>query len=145
MVDFRKVNSMSDKVDEALDKFYHGYNCAQAVICTFCKECNLNEADMFRISEGFGSGMALGEMCGALSGMIMVISAINSNLENEKSTKPKTYHDIKEYINRFKDKNGSYLCRELKNCKDGKILCSCKQCVIDAVQLIEAYLIENDC
>ena len=44
---------------------------------------------------------------------------------------------------KFKEKNGSYLCRELKGVETGKVLCSCPQCIMDAVALTEAYLAEH--
>lgn len=133
---------ISTKVEKAIDLYKKGYNCAQAVVCAFCEECDIEEADAFRISEGFGSGMAMREICGAVSGMSMVIGLLNSvgSLEKGKSTKVDTYQKVRAYTQAFQDKNGSYICRELKSGKDGKPLCSCEQCVTDAVKLIEKYL-----
>lgn len=100
---------------------------------------------MFKIAEGFGLGMGMMEMCGALSGMMMVIGLANSigNLENGAPTKGSTYKQVKEEVMKFKEKNGSYLCRELKGVETGKALCSCPQCIMDAVELTEAYLKEH--
>lgn len=136
---------MSTKVEKALEMHKKGYNCAQSVVCPFCEECNMTEADAFRVSEGFGSGMALGEMCGAVSGMTMVIGLLNSigSLENGAPTKADTYSKVKAYAQQFQEKNGSYLCRELKCIEDGKQRVSCEQCVIDAVKFVEEYLEKN--
>lgn len=41
----------------AVEKFKKGYNCCQAVACAYCGELGVKEEDMFRITEGFGSGM----------------------------------------------------------------------------------------
>ena len=57
------------KAEHAAELHQRGCNCAQAVACTFCKEFGISEDDMFRIAEGFGLGMGVMEMCGALSGM----------------------------------------------------------------------------
>lgn len=35
----------------------NGYNCAQAVACAFAEEAGVDKATVFRIAEGFGSGM----------------------------------------------------------------------------------------
>ena len=129
---------MSTKAEYAISLHDKGYNCAQAVACTFCKEFGVDEKEMFKIAEGFGLGMGMMEMCGALSGMMMVIGLANSvgDLEQGAPTKGATYKQ-------FKEKNGSYLCRELKGVETGKVLCSCPQCIMDAVALTEAYLAEH--
>ena len=61
---------MSTKAEKAIAFHDKGYNCAQAVACSFCKEFGVDEEEMFRIAEGFGLGMGMMEVCGALSGMI---------------------------------------------------------------------------
>lgn len=133
---------MSTKVEHALELHKKGCNCAQAVACTFCEEFGIDEKEMFRIAEGFGLGMGIMEMCGALSGMSMIIGLDNSQGSPEEGsvTKGDTYKKIREYVARFKEKNGSYICRELKGVETGKVLCSCQQCIADAVELTEEYL-----
>ena len=69
---------METRVDKVAEKHKSGYNCAQAVACTFCKEFGIVEQEMFRIAEGFGLGMGVMEVCGALSGMAMIIGLDNS-------------------------------------------------------------------
>ena len=69
---------MNTKAEHAAELHQRGCNCAQAVACTFCKEFGISEDDMFRIAEGFGLGMGVMEMCGALSGMAMIIGLDNS-------------------------------------------------------------------
>ena len=132
---------MGTKAEYAISLHDKGYNCAQAVACTFCKEFGVDEQEMFKIAEGFGLGMGMMEMCGALSGMMMIIGLANSvgDLEKGMPTKGATYKQVMK----FKEKNGSYLCRELKGVETGKVLCSCPQCIMDAVALTEAYLAEH--
>ena len=97
---------------------------------------------MFRIAEGFGLGMGMMEVCGALSGMMMIIGLQNSvgNLDKGKATKGDTYKKVREYAAKFKEQNGSYLCKELKGVETGKVLRSCPDCIRDAVALTEEYL-----
>lgn len=130
------------KAERAIELHKKGYNCAQAVACTFCKELGINEEEMFRISEGFGLGMGMMEMCGALSGMTMIIGLENSVGDPEKGapTKTQTYKAVQKYINKFKENNGSYICRELKGVETKKVLCTCDKCILDAVALTEEYL-----
>ena len=117
---------MSTKAEHATKLHENGCNCAQAVACSFCQEFGIDENEMFRIAEGFGLGMGVMEMCGALSG-----------------SKGDTYKKLRTYIQKFKEKNGSCICRELKGVETGKVLCSCPQCITDAVALTEEYLAEN--
>ena len=89
--------------------------------------------------------MGVMEMCGALSGMAMIIGLSNSrgNTEEGSGSKGDTYKTLRTYIQKFKEKNGSCICRELKGVETGKVLCSCPQCITDAVALTEEYLAEN--
>ena len=136
---------MSTKVEKALELHKKGYNCAQAVACVFCEDFGVDEKEMFRISEAFGFGMGMMEMCGAVSGMLMTIGMHNSvgSLESNKPSKADTYKKGKEYALKFKEKNGSYICRELKGIGCDRPLCSCDQCIADAVALTESYLAQN--
>ena len=136
---------MTTKAEHAIELHNKGYNCAQAVACSFCGEFGVDEEEMFRISEGFGFGMGMMEMCGALSGMMMVIGLANSVGSPEKGalTKGRTYQDVKEYVQKFREQNGSYLCRELKGVETGKVLAPCAKCIVDAVVLTEEYLKEH--
>ena len=123
---------MSTKADMAIAFHDKGYNCAQAVACSFCQEFGVAEEEMFRIAEGFGLGM----------GMMEIIGLENSVGEPEKGrrTKGDTYRKVKEYVKKFQEQNGSYLCRELKGVETGKVLRSCPDCIRDAVALTEEYL-----
>lgn len=133
---------MSTKVEQALALHDKGYNCAQAVACSFCEEFGVDQETMFRISEGFGLGMGMMDMCGAVTGMMMVIGMDNSvgNLENGKPTKADTYKKTKEFAEKFREKNGTFYCRELKGLVGGREVVPCPQCIADAVELTEEYL-----
>ena len=84
---------MSTKAEHATKLHENGCNCAQAVACSFCQEFGIDENEMFRIAEGFGLGMGVMEMCGALSGMAMIIGLSNSrgNTEEGSGSKGDTY------------------------------------------------------
>lgn len=136
---------MSSKAEKAVALHERGYNCAQAVACAFCEDFGIEKEQMFRIAEGFGFGMGMMDMCGAVTGMIMVIGMENSigDLEKGKATKGDTYKKVKEYVQKFKETNGAYYCRELKAKIDGKTMCSCETCIAVAAELAEQFLKEN--
>ena len=131
-----------DRKERASELHKNGCNCAQAVACAFCKDFGIDENEMFRITEGFGLGMGVMGMCGALSGMTVIIGLDNckGSIDEGSKSKGDTYGKLREYIGRFKEKNGSIVCREIKGVDTGKVLCSCRQCILDAVELTELYL-----
>ena len=53
---------MENRVEKTIERHKKGYNCAQAVVCTYCDLLNAEEQDAFRMSEGFGAGMGLPNM-----------------------------------------------------------------------------------
>ncbi len=57
----------------------------------------MDEETMFRIAEGFGFGMGMMDICGAVTGMFMVMGLDNSvgNPDNGKLTKADTYKKVK--------------------------------------------------
>ena len=92
------------KKELALEYHKKGYNCCQAVACSFCKDFGVSEEEMFRISEGFGFGMGMMEVCGALSGLFMIIGLNNSvgDLDKGKSTKADTYRKLRTMLKNSK-------------------------------------------
>ena len=135
-----------NKVEEALAYHKQGYNCAQAVACVFAKELDVDEKELFRMSEGFGFGMGTMGTGGAVSGMAIVAGLLNSdgNLEHPRS-KPQTYKIARTMAQEFQEKNGSVICKELKGVETGEVLRSCSGCIADAVSIAEAYVKENQC
>ncbi|MBP3889229.1 MAG: C_GCAxxG_C_C family protein [Cellulosilyticum sp.] len=134
---------MEQRKNLAIENFKKGYNCSQAVVCAYCDALGIREEDAFRMAEGFGGGMGrLGETCGAVTGMYMILSLINSkgDLDNPRETKMQTYQSIQALAKEFEAKNKSTICRELKGETGGPVLRSCIGCVEDAAALLDAYL-----
>ena len=119
-----------------------GYNCAQSVACAFCEDLGLDEELIFKLNEGFGAGFGGGKSaCGALSGAIMLVGFKSSsgNLFAPDSKKA-TYKIAAELTNKFKEKAGSIICREIKDSGNGTPRVSCAQCISIGVELFEEYL-----
>ncbi len=104
-----------DKASKAKELFENGCNCCQAVFCAFPEENNLSEEEALRLSAGFGGGMGrMREVCGAVSGMIMVLSnRFASTDPNDHEKKKELYALIQKAAGEFKEENGSIICREL--------------------------------
>lgn len=130
------------RAEKALEYHKKGYNCSQAVACAFCDKMNVDEATVFKMMEGFGFG--IGDSygtCGAVSGMAAVLGMVVSsgNLACPDS-KQKTYAKVRELSARFREMNGSTICRDLKGMDNGNALRSCDDCIADAAQLLAEEL-----
>ncbi|MBQ8124699.1 MAG: C_GCAxxG_C_C family protein [Kiritimatiellae bacterium] len=103
-------------------------NCCQAVLVAFADQLGRSEDELLRLGSGFGSGMGTMEgTCGALVGAIMV-----SSLLSEKGAAMAASRAI---MPRFRELcGGATICRDLKGIDTGKVLCSCENCVRNAVQ-----------
>ena len=103
-------------------------NCCQAVLVAFADKLGKKEDDLLRLGSGFGSGMATMEgTCGALVGAIMVSSLLSAEGEARNNSRA--------IMSRFKELcGGATICRDLKGIETGKVLCSCEDCVRNAVR-----------
>lgn len=101
--------------EKAAELFMEGYNCAQAVAAAFCEETGLSEEQTAKLVSGFGGGMGrMREVCGAVSGMVFVLSALEGYSDpNEKDGKRDLYATIQRLADKFKEKEGSLICRDL--------------------------------
>lgn len=131
-----------DKKELAIALHDKKYNCCQAVACAFCEEVGMDEATLFRIGEGFGLGMGCMEgTCGALSGAIMLAGLKNSDGNiDAPATKAETYKLSKELLQKFQERTGSTVCKELKGVESGKVLCSCPDCIRIGVEVAQEVL-----
>jgi C_GCAxxG_C_C family probable redox protein len=95
--------------------FKEGYNCAQSVFAAYSEDLGIDFETALKLSSSFGGGMGrLREVCGAVSGMFMVVG-MKYGYSDPKDTKAKAEHYrlIQELAKRFKEQNGSIICREL--------------------------------
>mgnify|MGYP000006487888 FL=1 len=103
------------KGDIAKQNFLNGYNCSQAVLLAFCEDFGLEKETALKISEPFGGGMGrMREVCGTVTGMFMVLGLAMGNSDaKDGSTKKNVYKSVQALAEKFKEDNGSIICREL--------------------------------
>lgn len=103
---------------KAAELFLQGYNCAQSVVVAFCDVTGLEEDFAARMASSFGGGMGrLREVCGAVSGMLMVLGLLYGyDTPGDDVSKKRLYTDIQALAGKFREEVGSIVCREiLKN------------------------------
>lgn len=133
---------MESRIEETITRHDKGFNCAQAVACTYCDLAGIDEETMFRITEGYGLGMgSMNATCGAVTGACAVVGALNSCGDLEKPvSKGATYKLSREITDRFLEKNSTITCKELKGIETGKMIRSCPDCIRDAARILEGVL-----
>jgi C_GCAxxG_C_C family probable redox protein len=90
--------------------FRSGLYCSQSVLGAFCEKYGMEKEEALRISCGLNSGARCADLCGAVSGAIMVIGlkyGLSKSTCNSKT---------EEFIKIFRERNGGMICRDLLGC-----------------------------
>lgn len=95
--------------------FYEGFNCAQSVLLAFEDLTGLDKQTAAVLASSFGGGLGrMREVCGAVSGAAMVLGLVKGYSDpTDRKAKTEHYKLIQDFCARFKEKNGSIVCREL--------------------------------
>jgi C_GCAxxG_C_C family probable redox protein len=106
------------EVNAVVSRFSEGFACSQALFLGFAPRFGLDANLAARISAPFGGGMGrMGEVCGAVSGALMVIGLASGNATaQDRPSKDRAYQLVREFAARFRTRHGSLLCRDLLGC-----------------------------
>lgn len=143
------------KVDEAMACFNGGFNCAQAILSTYCEEFGLDKKAALQIACGLGAGMGrLQETCGAVSGAYLLIGLKHGqHLQEDAPAKEKTYALVREFSKLFEERNKTTNCRELlgvdlitgdRQTATQRVREICPKMVRDASEIIEQILFSSE-
>ena len=101
--------------EKAAALFATGMNCAQAVFCAFADVFGMDADTAAKVSSGLGGGVGrMREVCGSVLGAAMVCGLkLGSADPADLTSKAKVYEVIQRIGARFKEANGSIVCREL--------------------------------
>ena len=147
-----------DHSEKARALFYEGYNCSQAVVCAFEDVTGIDIKTSARLSSSFGGGMGrLREVCGAVSGGLLILGILRGYDDPEDyEAKVSHYQLVQEFARRFREKNGTIICRELlkdSNAKPGntpeprtpEFYASrpCARLISEAAQIVDEMLKES--
>ena len=103
---------------KAAELFMQGYNCAQAVVVAYSDLTGLKKKFSARLSCSFGGGMGRQrEVCGAVSGMLLVAGMLYGYDDNDTGDKKAAHYRLVQALcAAFREQTGSIVCREiLKN------------------------------
>lgn len=103
--------------EELAEKFFKedGYNCAQSVCLAFNDIAKADEKTIAALSAPFGGGMGrLREVCGAVSGMFIILGLMTDSSDPKNSDAKKAlYENVQNLAKKFEEENGSIICRDL--------------------------------
>lgn len=141
-------------VEQAITNFGQGFNCAQSVCAAYAERFGIDQTTALRMSAGFGGGMGrLAGTCGAVSGALIILGLkYGATRSDDSKAKEETYAQVREFVQRFIDREGSSVCKELLECdistpegyaqaKEQKLFSTrCKELVRSAAEVLEEML-----
>ena len=149
--------SKMSKTDKALALFSYNFNCSQAVLTAFAPDFGLDEQLALKLGTSFGGGARNGEICGAVSGALLVIGLKYGHyIASDNQQKSRAYEIALEYTRRFKEANGSIVCRDLLGydlTKPDEMACIkekglfgnvCPKMITSAVKILEEILADYE-
>ena len=124
--------------NQAKQLFEAHYNCAQSVFGLFADQFGLERETAFRIATPFGGGIGhSGQLCGAVSGGLMVIGLARGISVYDKSQKDACYELATAFLESFAAQHGSLTCPGLLGLDIGNL--------DDLAQVRELNLFHTQC
>lgn len=153
------MQAMGERAEKARSLFLEGYNCSQSVLGAFAELYGLDTDTAMRLSDGLGGGMGRMRLtCGAVSAMAIVAGLeLSSGRPKDSDNRTEVYAKVREMSEKFAEKNGSVICRELLGgviSKDNGARPEdrtaeyykkrpCADCVYDCAAIIESCLLAD--
>ncbi len=143
------------KADKAKEYFANNFNCSQAVFTAFATEMGIEEELALKLATQFGGGARCGQLCGAVSGALMVLGLKYGHFQSDNSEqKAQAYKIATEFNKRFCEINGSVVCKDLLGynlsvpdemalIKEKNLFSTvCPKVISDATEVVEQILSE---
>ena len=139
---------------EAVAAFSRGASCSMAIFSTYAPDLGLDAETAASIASPFGAGISrTGEICGAVSGALMVIG-LGQRKEDirDAASREKVYTLSRRFIAEFTARNGSVMCTDLvgydlsqqdqyREAREQKVFATrCPKLVRDAGEILEGLL-----
>ncbi len=110
---------IEERTARAVSLFESGYNCSQAVFVAYADKYGIEQETAAKLATSFGGGMGrLREVCGAVSGMFLVLGMEYPFIDTQdKASKNTNYKAVQHVAEEFKAAMGSYICADLLKIK----------------------------
>jgi C_GCAxxG_C_C family probable redox protein len=145
---------MASKAQQARKYHEEGYNCCMSVVKPFVDEMDVDQEQVMKIASSLGGGLGyLREVCGAVSGMAVVLGLKYGYLqgfkdEEDKKAKADHYARVKLLGERFREKTGALTCRTLLHLDENdqvlpgyeNVEKPCPSLVETAAEILEDYI-----
>jgi C_GCAxxG_C_C family probable redox protein len=92
------MTELNERVEAARRLFQEGFNCAQAVVGAFYPPEKREGQLALKLASGFGGGMRRGEVCGAVSGAVMVLGMREGYLAGDQAEAAKGFAAQKRQV-----------------------------------------------
>ena len=105
-----------DRCEQAVGYHKKGFNCCQSVLAAFQDVIGLTETQCLTLGGGFGAGAGAGtgELCGAVTGAVMVLDLLTPAAPAEiAGCKTKAMAQAKELQKRFAERFDALRCADL--------------------------------
>ena len=147
-----------NKADRAEELFRMGYNCSQSVYAAFAEDLGMSVEEAAKRASPFGAGFGkLREVCGAVSGMVLVLGDLCGYQDpTDAAGKQALYALVQRLCGSFEKSEGSLICRELLGLAKDEDLAEpavrteeyyqsrpCVGACRRAAELLEAYLTDG--
>ena len=128
------------------EHYKKGINCAEALVMTFDELCNLGIGPSVRMASCFGGGIGHSEdICGALSGSIMVLGALAGRPNPPEGDRERMYAFSKGFHDKFTALNQRTDCKYLRKFEFGQReqRITCMKLICSTASLLAEYLLET--
>ncbi len=117
---------MNERAESAVKLKQGKYNCSQAAALSCADLVDVSPEILSEVSSGFGGGMGgMESVCGALSGVVIIAGLLN---EGKGSTPV-----AKKILESFRKRSVALLCKDLRGIETGNVVCTCDNCVRNAI------------
>jgi len=105
------------KSQDAAELFRNGFLCSQAILAAFCESYGLDTNTALTIASGLGSGLRCAEVCGAVSGAVLVIGLKYGYTDaKNRAAKARCNAKAEEFVRIFRERNRHITCRDILGC-----------------------------
>ncbi|MBW7998436.1 MAG: C_GCAxxG_C_C family protein, partial [Candidatus Glassbacteria bacterium] len=107
---------MSDRIEQSVELFRQGYNCAQAILLVYGGRYGLDRETALRLALGLEGGLGrTGEVCGAVNGACLVLGLEAGGQEDASGAEGRKLarKRVREFSRKFRERHGAVACRQL--------------------------------